>query len=175
MLIRMRLSTKEAHTLEWRAIGSYPLSFPQHLVTMTKAFKLNWHLEVPQELQDGATVARWTEVIKGFKAQNYSFDTWFFSLFLRRTGTSNSTAWWRSTIAGSSSTGNRSSGWDMTHFISYSMIMELCYYIQHYTGIVIGCCFSCVCSYNVKTGFIVAYLLHFGNIFSYISSKFAGR
>ena len=28
---------------------------------MTKAFKLNWHIEVPQELQEGSLVDRWTE------------------------------------------------------------------------------------------------------------------
>ena len=28
---------------------------------MTKAFKLNWHIEVPQELQEGYLVDRWTE------------------------------------------------------------------------------------------------------------------
>ena len=29
---------------------------------MTKAFKLNWHLDVPPELQEGTSVGRWTEV-----------------------------------------------------------------------------------------------------------------
>ena len=28
---------------------------------MTKAFKLNWHIEVPRELQEGSLVDRWTE------------------------------------------------------------------------------------------------------------------
>ena len=28
---------------------------------MTKAFKLNWHIEVPLELQEGSLVDRWTE------------------------------------------------------------------------------------------------------------------
>jgi len=31
---------------------------------MTKAYKLNWHIPVPQELQDGALCDRWTEVIE---------------------------------------------------------------------------------------------------------------
>jgi hypothetical protein len=29
---------------------------------MTKAFKLNWHVPVPAQLQDGALADRWTEV-----------------------------------------------------------------------------------------------------------------
>jgi len=29
---------------------------------MTKAFKLNWHIPVPPELQNGALADRWTEV-----------------------------------------------------------------------------------------------------------------
>ncbi len=29
---------------------------------MTKAFKLNWHIPVPEELQRGTVADRWTEV-----------------------------------------------------------------------------------------------------------------
>ena len=44
---------------------------------MTKAFKLNWHRSVPEELQKGTFVDRWTEVSEiGLQTCTLYFFSW---------------------------------------------------------------------------------------------------
>ena len=37
---------------------------------MTKAFKLNWHKEVPDDLRQGVSAVRWTEVSSQIRTGN---------------------------------------------------------------------------------------------------------
>ncbi len=53
--------------VQYVTIVDFPSRFPRALLVspaakMTKAFKLNWHIPVPPELQEGVVVDRWTDV-----------------------------------------------------------------------------------------------------------------
>ena len=52
----------------------WAIDWPTEKPTMTKAFKLNWHRSVPEELQKGTFVDRWTEVSEiGLQTLNLTY------------------------------------------------------------------------------------------------------